>query len=141
MTTKRGRYSQEFKLEAIKLVEDQGWKIPEVANSLGIGKTTLENWVYKYRKAQQGVMPSEGKALTPELRRIQELEKQVRFFRSFKTEWMPKGGYENITEAKQDICDYIWGYYRAVRPHSFNNSLTPLETERRYFNQNLLSGV
>ncbi|WP_083603642.1 DDE-type integrase/transposase/recombinase [Psychrobacter sp. C 20.9] len=33
-----------------------------------------------------------------------------RFFRSFKTEWMPKGGYENITEAKQDICDYIWGY-------------------------------
>lgn len=64
-----------------------------------------------------------------------------RFFRSFKTEWMPKGGYENITEAKQDICDYIWGYYQAVRPHSFNNSLTPLETERRYFNQNLLSGV
>ena len=29
MTTKRGRYSQEFKLEAIKLVEDQGRKIPE----------------------------------------------------------------------------------------------------------------
>ncbi|MGA6102879.1 DDE-type integrase/transposase/recombinase [Psychrobacter pocilloporae] len=64
-----------------------------------------------------------------------------RFFRSFKTEWMLKGGYENITEAKQDICDYIWGYYQTVRPHSFNNSLTPLETERRYFNQNLLSGV
>ena len=41
MTTKRGLYSQEFKLEAIKLVEDQGRKIPEVANSLGIGKTTL----------------------------------------------------------------------------------------------------
>ncbi|WP_201587366.1 IS3 family transposase [Psychrobacter sp. HII-4] len=78
MTTKRGRYSQEFKLEAIKLVEDQGRKIPEVANSLGIGKTTLENWVYKYRKEQQGIMPSEGKALTPELRRIQELEKQVK---------------------------------------------------------------
>ena len=78
MTTKRGRYSQEFKLEAIKLVEDQGRKIPEVANSLGIGKTALENWVYKYRKAQQGLMPSEGKALTPELRRIQELEKQVK---------------------------------------------------------------
>ncbi|TSB24808.1 transposase [Psychrobacter sp. YGAH215] len=78
MTNKRGRYSQEFKLEAIKLVEDQGRKIPEVANSLGIGKTTLENWVYKYRKEQQGVMPSEGKALTPELRRIQELEKQIK---------------------------------------------------------------
>ena len=64
-----------------------------------------------------------------------------RFFRSFKTEWMPKGGYENIAEAKQAICDYIWGYYQSVRPHTFNNYLTPLEKEKRYFNKYLLSGV
>ncbi|MGP9706162.1 IS3 family transposase, partial [Psychrobacter sp. AOP31-E1-50] len=64
-----------------------------------------------------------------------------RFFRSFKTEWMPKGGYEDIFEAKSAITDYIWGYYQTVRPHTFNNYLTPLETERRYFNKNLLSGV
>ncbi len=44
-----------------------------------------------------------------------------RFFRSFKTEWMPKGGYENIAEAKSAIIDYIWGYYQTVRPHSFND--------------------
>ena len=64
-----------------------------------------------------------------------------RFFRSFKTEWMPKGGYEDIAEASSAISDYIWGYYQTVRPHSFNNYLTPAETERRYFNKNLLSGV
>ncbi|WP_244952051.1 IS3 family transposase [Psychrobacter okhotskensis] len=64
-----------------------------------------------------------------------------RFFRSFKTEWMPKGGYEDIAEASSAISDYIWGYYQTVRPHSFNNYLTPAETERRYFNQNLLLGV
>ncbi len=64
-----------------------------------------------------------------------------RFFRSFKTEWMPKGGYEDIAEAKCAISDYIWGYYQTVRPHSFNNYLPPAEKERRYFNQNLLSGV
>ncbi|MFC6205584.1 integrase core domain-containing protein [Psychrobacter urativorans] len=64
-----------------------------------------------------------------------------RFFRSFKTEWMPKGGYEDIFEAKSAISDYIWDYYQTVRPHSFNDYLTPLEKERRYFNQNLLSGV
>ncbi|MEO1850667.1 MAG: integrase core domain-containing protein, partial [Psychrobacter sp.] len=63
-----------------------------------------------------------------------------RFFRSFKTQWMLKGGYEEIAEASSAITNYIWGYYQAVRPHSFNNSLTPLETERRYFNQNLLLG-
>ena len=64
-----------------------------------------------------------------------------RFFRSFKTEWMPKGGYENITEAKIAISNYIWGYYQSVRLHHFNDYLSPLEKEKRYFNQNLLSGV
>ena len=64
-----------------------------------------------------------------------------RFFRSFKTEWMPKGGYENIAEARTAIIDYIWGYYQSVRPHRFNDYLTPLEKEKRYFNKNLLSGV
>ncbi|WP_329958684.1 IS3 family transposase [Psychrobacter sp. I-STPA10] len=64
-----------------------------------------------------------------------------RFFRSFKTEWMPKVGYENIKEAKCAINEYIWGYYQTIRPHTFNNYLTPLEKEKRYFNRNLLSVV
>ena len=55
-----------------------------------------------------------------------------RFFRSFKTEWMPKGGYEDIAEAKSAIVDYIWGYYQSVRPHTFNDYLPPAEKERRY---------
>ncbi len=64
-----------------------------------------------------------------------------RFFRSFKTEWMPKNGYEDIAEAKQAFCNYIWGYYQTIRPHIFNNYLTPAEKEKRYFNKNLLSTV
>ena len=63
------------------------------------------------------------------------------FFRSFKTEWMPKSGYENIAEAKSAIVDYIWGYYQIVRPHRFNSYLPPAEKEKRYFNQNPLSVV
>jgi putative transposase len=64
-----------------------------------------------------------------------------RFFRSFKTEWMPKDGYENIAEARSAIIDYIWGYYQSVRPHSFNDYLPPAEKERHYFNESLLSAV
>lgn len=64
-----------------------------------------------------------------------------RFFRSFKTEWMPKNGYDNIDEARQAVNDYIWVYYQSVRPHSFNEYLTPSEKERIYFNKNLLSTV
>ncbi len=64
-----------------------------------------------------------------------------RFFRSFKTEWIPKGGYENIAEAKSAIIDYIWDYYQIVIPQHFNDYLPPAEKEKRYFNQNLLSAV
>ena len=46
-----------------------------------------------------------------------------RFLRSFKTEWMPKGGYKNIAEARTAIIDYIWGYYQTMRPHSFSGVL------------------
>jgi transposase InsO family protein len=44
-------------------------------------------------------------------------------------------------ETSTAIADYIWGYYQTVRPHRFNNYLSPLEKEKRYFNQNLLSVV
>lgn len=56
-----------------------------------------------------------------------------RFFRSFKTEWMAKNGYEDINQAKQAISVYIWEYYQSVRPHRFNDNLTPLAKERLYF--------
>lgn len=55
-----------------------------------------------------------------------------RFFRSFKTEWMPDIGYEGINEAKDAIKDYISGYYSTIRPHSFNDGLTPSAAEARY---------
>ena len=58
-----------------------------------------------------------------------------RFFRSFKTEWMPKNGYVDLQQAQQQISDYIWSYYRCVRPHTFNDYLTPMEKERLFFNQ------
>ncbi len=78
MTTKRTRYSNEFKLEAIKMVEEQSRKTPEVANSLGIAKSTLESWLTKYRKEQRGITPTTGNAITEEQREIQRLRKQVK---------------------------------------------------------------
>lgn len=55
-----------------------------------------------------------------------------RFFRSFKTEWMPKSGYSNITTARLSISDYINGYYNRYRPHQFNGGLSPLLAEKKY---------
>lgn len=55
-----------------------------------------------------------------------------RFFRSFKTEWMPELGYISFEAAKHDVQKYIAGYYNVVRPHSFNDGLTPIEAEARF---------
>ena len=78
MTTKRREYTREFKLEAISLVIDHKRKIAEVAESLEVGTSTLDNWVRKYRQEQQGVAPTQGLALTDEQRELQELRKQVK---------------------------------------------------------------
>lgn len=55
-----------------------------------------------------------------------------RFFRSLKTEWVPANGYAGKDEARQQINDYILNYYNSVRPHHYNDGLTPEESENRY---------
>jgi putative transposase len=56
-----------------------------------------------------------------------------RFFRSFKSEWMPTVGYKYFNEAKTAVVNYITGYYSKVRPHRYNGELAPNESERRYW--------
>ncbi|WP_425514823.1 IS3 family transposase [Agarivorans aestuarii] len=56
-----------------------------------------------------------------------------RFFRSFKTEWMPRVGYKKLTEAASSITQYIVGYYNRHRPHQHNGGVSPSKTELQYF--------
>jgi putative transposase len=52
-----------------------------------------------------------------------------RFFRSFKTEWMPKYGYSSYAEAEHDALKYILQHYNTRRGHSYNNYLSPNAAE------------
>ncbi|HHR6143628.1 TPA: integrase core domain-containing protein [Providencia alcalifaciens] len=54
-----------------------------------------------------------------------------RLFRSLKNEWVPVSGYRNFGEASHAITDYIVGYYRNRRPHSYNCGLSPNASKRR----------
>lgn len=56
-----------------------------------------------------------------------------RFFRSLKSEWIPKTGYDSFTEAKREIINYIIGYYSQVRPHQHNDGLAPNVAEQKYW--------
>ena len=53
-----------------------------------------------------------------------------RFFRSFKSEWMPKNGYKSFEQARLSITDYIINYYANRRPHTHNKGKTPNEIEK-----------
>ena len=53
-----------------------------------------------------------------------------RFFRSFKTEWMPKEYYTSYDEAESDTLKYIILHYNTVRGHSYNNYLSPAAAEK-----------
>jgi len=56
-----------------------------------------------------------------------------RFFRSLKSEWVPRNGYRSIADAKAGIINYIIGYYSQVRPHTHNGGLAPNAAEAKYW--------
>jgi len=55
-----------------------------------------------------------------------------RVFRSLKSEWLPAGGYRDISHAARDINEWIHGYYNTIRPHRHNGGLSPCKYEEQW---------
>ena len=53
MGKSRRKHSREFKLEAVKLVLEQGLSVAEAARNLGIHANILRNWKLKYAADQE----------------------------------------------------------------------------------------
>ena len=73
----RKTYTPAFKLEMIKLIEEQEQKPSDVATQYEIAESTLENWLTRYRREKRGNPIPKGNALTEEQREIQRLKKEV----------------------------------------------------------------
>jgi transposase len=64
------QYPQEFKEEAVALVTEQGYSVPEAAKSLGIATNLLYRWKEKQEQSASESRPSEtelGATWTPTL--------------------------------------------------------------------------
>ena len=61
MAKKRRKYTKEFKVDAVRLVLDQGRTIADVARSLGIGEGVLSQWKSNYAKLSTEAFPGNGK--------------------------------------------------------------------------------
>lgn len=77
--TKRNRptYSPEFRLEVAQQVVDAGRSIRDVAESLGLGKSTVDKWARQLRNERNGNLSS-ATPLTPDQLRIRELERKLK---------------------------------------------------------------
>jgi transposase len=72
MARQRRRYTSEFKVEAVKLVTEQGYSLAEAARSLDIGETLLRSWKIAFQAGGDQAFPGNGRlpAVEEELRRL-----------------------------------------------------------------------
>jgi transposase len=78
MGTKRTykQYSKEYKEEAVALVREQGYTVPEAAKSLGIASNILYRWKQHIDEQQQGKALAEDER--EELKRLRKENKNLR---------------------------------------------------------------
>jgi len=67
------QYPMEFKVDAVKLLEEKGYTVSEAANSLGIPQANLTKWRKQYREGRlvQGHKRAHPTTGETELRRLQ----------------------------------------------------------------------
>ncbi len=77
---KRRKYTAEFKVEAVELVEEQGYKIAEAARSLGIRPALLSRWRQEYLADRENAFPGTGHQETEkeELKRLREENRRLK---------------------------------------------------------------
>ena len=73
---RRRKFTDEFKADAVALVEESGGQIAKVAKELGIYDSSLGNWVRQAREEAAGAPTAEERAEIRELKR--ELERVTR---------------------------------------------------------------
>lgn len=67
----RRKYSREFKLSAVQLVNEKGYSIVEAARSLGVDANCVRGWMVKF-SSEPGLAPSGEGALAAELRQLRK---------------------------------------------------------------------
>ena len=73
----RPTYSPEFRLEVAQEVVDKGRSVRDVADSLGLGKSTVDKWARQLKEERNGKLSS-ATPLTPDQLRIRELERKIK---------------------------------------------------------------
>ena len=77
--SKRRKYADEFKAEAVKLVTDEGYSVAEAARNLGVQVNLLRNWKQKLSAESEVQELTEDQRM--ELARLKAENKRLRMER------------------------------------------------------------
>ena len=79
MARQRRTYTNEFKVEAVKLVTEKGYSVAEAARSLDVGETLLRSWKIAFQAQGDRAFPGNGRLLAheEELRRLRAEVKRL----------------------------------------------------------------
>ena len=66
----RRSFTDEFKIEAVKMVTEQGYKVSEVARSLGVNENLIHRWKANFSQPESETENEELKQLREEVKRL-----------------------------------------------------------------------
>lgn len=98
-------YTEEFRINAVRLVVESGYFCRKAANRLGIAEQTLRNWIHKLRA--QGKIPPEVET-APVAEELKALRREV---------------------AELEVFKYIEMFYNLIRRYESLNWVLPVELE------------
>ena len=68
--SKRRTYSREFKIEAVRLVTDEGLPVKEVGRDLGVDPASIRLWKKQLTEEGERAFPGKGNAHDDEVRKL-----------------------------------------------------------------------
>lgn len=81
MKQERRSFDAAYKLQVVKMIQEQGLTVTQVCQELKLGETAVRRWLKQVQSEQSG-QQGIGKPLTPDQQRIRQLEQENRQLRS-----------------------------------------------------------
>jgi transposase len=83
MIQKRKQFSKQFKIDAVKLVTEQGYRVSEAARNLGLHHSSLRRWKKELETDGNQAFPGKGHMTSEkeELYRLHKENKQLKMER------------------------------------------------------------
>ena len=74
------RYDLEFKINAVRLVIEEGLTVNQASHDLGVGLSTLERWISEHKQHGAAAFPGKGR-LRPDDAKLKSMEREIEVLR------------------------------------------------------------